>query len=406
MDSVHSDQEIFSLIARERSRQKNTLSLIASENIVSKDVMAAVGSELTNKYAEGYPGKRYYGGCYIHDQVENLAIARAKEIFSVEHANVQPHSGSNANMAALFSMAQAGNTILAMDLGHGGHLTHGSPVNFSGRWFNVISYGVTKDTELIDYESVERLAELHRPKVIIVGASAYSRSIDFERFSKIATNNGAYLMVDMAHIAGLIAANLHPSPAPFADMITTTTHKTLRGPRGGMILCKEKLKKPVDSWVFPGLQGGPLMHEIAGKAVCLKEAMAPEFITYQRQVIKNAKRLASGLMEQGMRLISGGTDNHLVLVDLTSWSKTGKEAEEALDEIGVVANKNKIPFDEKPATITSGLRLGTPSITTRGMGEAEMDELALIIAEAIKGSVAKNILKEKIMSLADKFSID
>lgn len=406
MTSAHIDHEVFSLMERERERQKHTISLIASENIVSKDVLRVVGSELTNKYAEGYPGKRYYGGCEIHDQIENLARDRAKEIFNVQHANVQPHSGSNANMAALFSLAQWGDTVLAMDLGHGGHLTHGSPVNFSGRWFKVISYGVTKDTELIDYESVARLAEVHKPKVIIVGASAYSRIIDFARFYEIATNNKAHLMVDMAHIAGLVATGHHPTPAPFADIITTTTHKTLRGPRGGMILCKEAWQKPVDSWIFPGLQGGPLMHEIAGKAVCFKEAMMPQFKNYQGCVIKNAARLAEGLSAQGLRLVSGGTDNHLVLIDLSALGTTGKEAEDTLNEIGIVANKNKIPFDQKPPTITSGLRLGTPSVTTRGMGQADMDELSQIITAAIKGTMSKAVLREKVAGLAKRFLVD
>lgn len=399
------DHQIFSLLDLEKKRQQQTISLIASENIVSKEVMAVVGSELTNKYAEGYPNKRYYGGCEIHDQIEQIAIARAQEIFNVEHVNVQPHSGSNANMAALFSLANAGDTILAMDLGHGGHLTHGSPVNFSGRWFNIVSYGVAKDSERIDFAAISELAHQHKPKVIIAGASAYSRYIDFEQFFHIARQVNAKLLVDMAHIAGLVATGLHPSPAPFADIITTTTHKTLRGPRGGMILCKSEYKKSVDSWIFPGLQGGPLMHEIAGKAVCFGEALEQSFFEYQNMVVKNAARLAQQLMAEGMRLVSGGTDNHLVLIDLTTLNKTGKEAEEALGEIGIVANKNKIPFDDKPPMITSGLRLGTPSITTRGMGEEEMDEIAEIITEAIKGSRDKNLLKEKVAKLAKRFSV-
>ncbi len=397
------DPEIFRLIDLERDRQQNTLSLIASENIVSKAVRSAVGSVLTNKYAEGYPGKRYYGGCEFHDQVENIAIERAKQIFGVDHANVQPHCGSNANLAAMFSLAKTGDTILAMSLDQGGHLTHGSPVNFSGRFFNVVSYGVTKGQEIIDYDAVEQLARRHEPRIIIAGASAYSRIFDFERFSKIAKACGAYLLVDMAHIAGLIAAGVHPSPAPFADVITSTTHKTLRGARGGMILCREEFKKSIDSWIFPGFQGGPLMHEIAGKAVCFKEAMEPDFMTYQTNVVKNAKRLAKGLMDKGLRLVSGGTDNHLLLVDLTSVGITGKEAETSLGEIGIVANKNKIPFDERPATITSGLRLGTPSITTRGMGEDEMDEISDIIAMCLKGLGHKSVLKEKVLQLAQKF---
>lgn len=400
------DDEVFALLAQERARQKESLSLIASENIVSKEVMAVVGSELTNKYAEGYPDRRYYGGCRIHDQIESLAILRAQELFACEHANVQPHSGSNANMAALFSLASMGDTILAMDLGHGGHLTHGSPVNFSGRWFHVVSYGVSKDQEIIDYDHILKLAEQHRPKIIIAGASAYSRTIDFARFHEIAQKVQAYLLVDMAHIAGLIAAGLHPSPAPFADIITTTTHKTLRGPRGGMILSKKAYQKSVDSWVFPGLQGGPLMHEIAGKAVCLKEAMMPEFKEYQKQVIANARRLAGFLASSGLRIVSGGTDNHLILIDVSPLHKTGKEAEAALDEIGIVANKNKIPFDDKPPTITSGLRLGTPSVTSRGMKESEMDLIGEIIVAAIKGLAPKSVLQEKVRGLVGRFVMD
>lgn len=400
------DDEVFALLAQETTRQKETVSLIASENIVSKEVMAVVGSELTNKYAEGYPDRRYYGGCRIHDQIESLAISRAQELFACEHANVQPHSGSNANMAALFSLASMGDTILAMDLGHGGHLTHGSPVNFSGRWFHVVSYGVSKEHETIDYDHVLKLAQQHQPKVIIAGASAYSRIIDFARFHEIAQKVEAHLLVDMAHIAGLIAAGLHPSPAPYADIITTTTHKTLRGPRGGMILSKKAFQKPIDSWVFPGLQGGPLMHEIAGKAVCLKEAMMPEFKEYQRQVIANARRLAGFLRSSGFRIVSGGTDNHLILIDVSALQKTGKEAEAALDEIGIVANKNKIPFDDKPPTITSGLRLGTPSVTSRGMKEAEMDLIGELIVAAIKGLVPKGVLKEKVRNLAGRFLMD
>jgi len=397
------DPEIFQLIALERDRQQQSLSLIASENIVSKSVLLAVGSELTNKYAEGYPGRRYYGGCEFHDQVENLAIERAKKIFGVDHANVQPHCGSNANIAAMYSLAKTGDTILAMSLDQGGHLTHGSPVNFSGRFFKVVSYGVTREQETIDYDTVSELALHHEPKIIIAGASAYSRTLDFAQFSKIAKSCGAYLLVDMAHIAGLIAASVHPSPAPYADIITTTTHKTLRGPRGGMILCKDEFKKSVDSWVFPGFQGGPLMHEIAGKAVCFKEAMEPDFVVYQANVIKNARRLAMRLKDNGLRLVSGGTDNHLLLVDLSSVGLTGKEAETSLGDIGIVANKNKIPFDEKPATITSGIRLGTPSITTRGMGEDEMDQIGDIIAMCLKGVGHKSVLREKILQLARKF---
>jgi glycine hydroxymethyltransferase len=397
------DPKVFELIALEKERQQNTLSLIASENIVSKSILAAVGSELTNKYAEGYPEKRYYGGCEFHDQIEGLAISRAKELFQAEHANVQPHSGSNANMAALFSLANMGDTILAMNLDHGGHLTHGSPVNFSGRFFKIVPYGVTKDQQLIDYDAVFKLAEEHKPKIIIAGASAYSRIIDFARFAKIAKSCQAKLLVDMAHIAGLIAANLHPSPLPYADVVTTTTHKTLRGPRGGMILCQEQYKKTVDSWIFPGLQGGPLMHEIAGKAVCFKEAMSKEFKEYSADVIKNAQRLAKGLLDSGFRLVSGGTDNHLLTIDLTNMAISGRDAELSLQGIGIVANKNKIPYDEKPATITSGLRLGTPSITTRGMKESEMDIISEIISSCLRNKQNKAALKEKVNELARKF---
>jgi glycine hydroxymethyltransferase len=399
------DREIFALIEREKERQRQTLSLIASENITSNQVMMAVGSILTNKYAEGYPKRRYYGGCEISDEIESLAIERAKKVFQVEHANVQPHSGSNANMAALFSMAEMGDSILAMNLEHGGHLTHGSPVNFSGRWFNIIPYGVKRDDELIDYEALHNLAQQHRPKVIIAGASAYSRIIDFARFQQIAKNCGAYLMVDMAHIAGLIAASVHPSPAPYADIITSTTHKTLRGPRGGIILCREIFKKSVDSWVFPGLQGGPLMNEIAGKAICFKEAMTEDFVGYQRQVVKNAILLGESLVKENLRLVSGGTDTHLLLIDLTALNITGKDAEERLQEIGIIANKNKIPYDNKPPSITSGLRLGTPSLTTRGMKEEDMDELGSIIASALKGSSLSSSLKEKVLTLANRFSM-
>lgn len=404
MALIDADPEIFKLIGLERARQKDCLSLIASENIVSKNVMEAVGSELTNKYAEGYPHRRYYGGCEIHDEVESLAQERAKKIFSVDHANVQPHSGSNANMAAYFALAKVGDTVLAMDLDHGGHLTHGSKVNFSGKLFNIVSYGVCRDTELIDYDAIAKLAEKHKPKIIVAGASAYSRIIDFERFHKIAKASGAFLVVDMAHIAGLVAAGMHPSPAPFADVITTTTHKTLRGPRGGMILCREEFKKPIDSWIFPGIQGGPLMHEIAGKAVCFKEAMTPAFKAYQKQVVLNAHRLAQGLVAQGMRLVSQGTDNHLILVDVSAAHVTGKEAEAVLGEIGLVVNKNKIPFDSQPATITSGIRLGTPSVTTRGMAESEMDVLVEIISGAMKGAHSKQALKERVLQLSRKFS--
>lgn len=403
MSLIDVDPEIYRLIEQERARQKDCLSLIASENIVSKNVMEAVGSELTNKYAEGYPHRRYYAGCEYHDQVESIAQERAKKIFHVEHANVQPHSGSNANMAAYFALAKVGDTVLAMDLEHGGHLTHGSKVNFSGKLFNIVPYGVNRETEFIDYDVLAELANRHKPKFIIAGASAYSRTLDFARFGQIAKECGAYLVVDMAHIAGLIAAGEHPSPVPFADVITTTTHKTLRGPRGGMVLCREEFKKAIDAWVFPGLQGGPLMHEIAGKAVCFKEAMAPEFKEYQHQVVLNAKRLAAALARDGMRLISGGTDNHLILVDLSASGITGKDAEVRLNDIGLVVNKNKIPFDKQPATITSGIRLGTPSITSRGMKEPQMDELADLITDCVKNGPTP-ALRECVVTLARKFS--
>ncbi len=397
------DPEIYTLIGQERSRQRECLSLIASENIASPAVIEAVGSELTNKYAEGYPHRRYYAGCEIHDQIESLAQERACKLFGVAHANVQPHSGSNANMAAYFALAKIGDTVMAMDLDHGGHLTHGSKVNFSGKLFNIVPYGVHRDTELIDFDAIAELAAQHKPKFIIAGATAYSRTIDFARFQQIAKANNAYLMVDIAHIAGLIAAGEHPSPAPYADVITTTTHKTLRGPRGGMILCREEFKKSIDTWVFPGLQGGPLMHEVAGKAVCLKEAMTPKFKAYQHAVVKNARRLAEVLAKKGMRLVSSGTDNHLILVDISPLGVTGKEAEARLNEIGLVANKNKIPFDEQPATITSGIRLGTPSLTSRGMGEREMEEIGELIFACVKNGPT-DVLKQRVRAIARQFS--
>lgn len=398
------DPEISKLINQERARQKECLSLIASENIASKYVMEAVGSELTNKYAEGYPHRRYYAGCEVHDQVESLAQERAKKIFGAEHVNVQPHSGSNANMAAYFAVAKVGDTVLAMDLDHGGHLTHGSKVNFSGKLFNIVSYGLSRETERIDYDAVAALAATHKPKLIIAGASAYSRVIDFERFAAIAKEHNARLMVDMAHIAGLVAAGEHPNPVPFADIVTTTTHKTLRGPRGGMILCREEFKKAIDSWVFPGLQGGPLMHEIAGKAVCFQEAMGADFKNYQKQVVKNAQHLASALASKKMRLISGGTDNHLILIDLSSTGVSGKDAEARLNEIGLVCNKNKIPFDQTPATITSGIRLGTPNVTSRGMKEPEMDKLADLIVDCVING-PRTDLRDQVIALSRQFSI-
>lgn len=378
-----SDSTIASLIALETRRQQEGLELIASENYVSKAVLEAVGSILTNKYAEGYPGARYYGGCEYHDEIENLAIERAKLLFGAEHVNVQPHSGANANLAVYMAAVNPGDTVLAMNLDHGGHLTHGAKANFSGRLYRIIPYGVSAETALIDYDEVERLAVLEKPKMIIAGASAYARVIDFERFAAISKLVGAKLFVDMAHIAGLVAAGLHPSPIPYADFVATTTHKTLRGPRGGMILCKAEHQKVIDSRVFPGTQGGPLMHVIAGKAVCFLEALQPEFKTYQAQVIKNAKALAQGLKAQGFDLVSDGTDNHLVLLDLRSKNITGKDAEAALNSAHMVVNKNKIPFDPAPAQITSGIRLGTPAVTTRGLKEPQMQQISSWIAEVL-----------------------
>jgi len=385
------DPEIFEAIKNEENRQKNTIELIASENFVSSAVLEAQGSVLTNKYAEGYPGKKYYGGCKYIDMVENLAIARAKEIFKADHANVQPHSGSQANMAVYFSVLEVGDTILAMNLSHGGHLTHGSPVNFSGRFFNIIPYGVGKDTGRIDYDNLRDLALKHKPKLIIAGASAYPRAIDFSIFRSIADEVGAYLMADIAHIAGLIIAGLHQSPIPYCHFVTSTTHKTLRGPRGGLILCKEDYARVIDKTIFPGIQGGPLMHVIAAKAVCFKQAMTTEFKEYQRQIIKNAQELANKLMELDYNLVSGGTDNHLMLVDLRNKGITGKQAEKALEEAGITVNKNAIPFDTQSPMITSGIRIGTPAVTTRGMKEKEM----ILIAEMIS-RVLNNIEDQKI----------
>ncbi len=373
------DNEVYEAIGLELNRQRNKIELIASENFVSEAVMQAMGSPLTNKYAEGYPGKRYYGGCEYVDIVENLAIERAKKLFGAEHANVQPHSGAQANMAVFFAALQPGDTVLSMSLAHGGHLSHGSPVNISGKYFNIVSYGVTEDEQVIDYDEVRRLASECKPKLILAGASAYPRTIDFEKFAAIAKEVGAYFMVDMAHIAGLVAAGLHPSPVPYADFVTTTTHKTLRGPRGGLILCKEEHAKMIDKAIFPGTQGGPLMHVIAAKAVCFKEALTPEFKAYQGQIIKNAKALADALLEKGFDLVSGGTDNHLMLVDLRPFNISGKEAEHRLDEVGITANKNAIPFDPQKPSIASGIRVGTPAVTSRGMIEEDMKEIADLI---------------------------
>jgi len=402
------DPEVYSAISKETRRQEFQLEMIASENLVSERVMEAQGSLLTNKYAEGYPGKRYYGGCEYVDIVENLAIERARELFGAEHVNVQPHSGSQANMGVYFAVLEPGDTILGMNLAHGGHLTHGSPVNFSGRLYNVVPYGVREDTEQIDYDEVERLAVENSPKMIVVGASAYPRVLDFRRFREIADKVGAYVMVDIAHIAGLVATGLHPNPVPYAEFVTTTTHKTLRGPRGGMIMCQERFAKAINSRIFPGIQGGPLMHVIAAKAVALKEALTPEFKTYQQQVVKNAAHLAGALSAKGFRIVSGGTDNHLMLVDLRAKGLTGKVAEEALDAAGMTVNKNGIPFDTESPFITSGIRIGTPAITTRGMKEAEMDTIAGFI-ETILSDVENEDLQQKIKAevkaLCQKFPL-
>ena len=373
------DPEIAAAIGEELGRQRNKIELIASENFVSPAVMEAMGSVLTNKYAEGYPGHRYYGGCEYVDKVETFAIERAKKLFGAEHANVQAHSGANANTAVYFAFLQSGDTIMGMNLSQGGHLSHGSPVNISGKYYNVVPYGVTHETERIDYDEFARIAKEAQPKLIVAGASAYPRVIDFERMAEIAHSVGAIFMVDMAHIAGLVAAGLHPSPVPYADVVTTTTHKTLRGPRGGLILCKEKYAKQIDKAIFPGVQGGPLMHVIAAKAVALGEALKPEFKEYAKQIIANCQALAEGLIAEGFRLVSGGTDNHLLLVDVRGQKMTGKTAEHLLDEVGVTCNKNTIPFDPESPFVTSGIRLGTAAVTTRGFKEADMKEVAAII---------------------------
>ncbi len=378
------DPEIYCVIKKELERQQNNIELIASENFTSIAVLEAAGSVLTNKYAEGYPSRRWYGGCEYVDNAENLAIERAKKIFGAEHANVQPHSGSQANMAVYFALLNPGDTVLAMDLACGGHLTHGLRHNFSGRLFNVIPYGLNKDTEMLDYNEIAVLAKKYKPRMILAGASAYSRIMDFKKFREIADTVGAYLFVDMAHIAGLVAAGLHPNPVEYAHVVSTTTHKTLRGPRGGMILCRQEFAKKIDVEVFPGEQGGPLMHIIAAKAVALKEAGTEGFKEYQRQIIKNAKAFASALSKSGFRIVSGGTDNHLFLVDLTSKNITGRDASEVLDKIHITVNKNLIPFDKNPPSLTSGIRLGTPAVTTRGMKEKEMEKIAEIINNVVK----------------------
>ncbi len=404
-DKVKSfDKEVYDAIMAEASRQENKIELIASENFVSEAVMEAMGSPLTNKYAEGYPGKRYYGGCEFVDVVENLAIERAKELFGAEYANVQPHSGAQANMAVFFALLNPGDTVLSMSLAHGGHLSHGSPVNMSGKYFNIVPYGVTENENLIDYDEVRRLAIENKPKLILAGASAYPRVIDFERFSEIAKEVGAYFMVDMAHIAGLVAAGVHPSPVPYADVVTTTTHKTLRGPRGGLILTNdEELAKKINKAIFPGIQGGPLMHVIAAKAVCLKEALSPEFCDYQKQVVKNSKALSKTLVSEGFKLVSGGSDNHLMLVDLTDMGVTGKEAEKQLDEVGITVNKNAIPFDTKSPFITSGIRIGTPATTTRGFKEEDMEEVAKLIKLAITDfENSREDIKKRVAALCKK----
>ncbi len=393
----NTDPAIASVIMEELERQNRNIELIASENCVSEAVMAAMGSPLTNKYAEGYPGKRYYGGCEIVDKAEELARERAKELFGAEHANVQPHSGAQANLAVFFAALEPGDTVLSMNLSHGGHLSHGSPVNISGKYFNIVPYGVSDTDEKIDYDEILRLAKECKPKLILAGASAYPRTIDFEKFGAIAKEVGAYLLVDMAHIAGLVAAGLHPNPVPYADFVTTTTHKTLRGPRGGLILCREEYAKMIDKAIFPGIQGGPLMHVIASKAVCFKEALSDDFKAYQTQIVKNASVLANTLTEKGFRLVSGGTDNHLMLVDLTNFDVTGKEAEHRLDEVRITVNKNTIPFETRSPFITSGIRIGTPAVTSRGMKEDDMVEIGTLIHmlisdfEASKEEVAKRV---------------
>lgn len=377
------DPEVYQAMNDELTRQRGNLELIASENIVSPAVMAAMGSHLTNKYAEGLPGKRYYGGCQYVDVVERLAQERAKQIFGCDHVNVQPHSGAQANFAVFFAVLQPGDTVMGMNLAHGGHLSHGSPVNVSGKYFNIVPYGVSPETETIDYDEMEKIALDCKPKMIVSGASAYSRTIDFKRIREICDKVGAYMMVDIAHIAGLVAAGVHPSPVPYADFVTTTTHKTLRGPRGGIIMCKEEHAKIIDKSVFPGTQGGPLMHVIAGKAVAFKEALSPEFKAYQQQVVKNAKAMADEFVKKGVRIVSGGTDNHLMCLDLTSKGLTGKELERMLDEVHITLNKNAIPFDKQKPFVTSGVRIGTPAVTTRGMKEAECIQIADLISRVI-----------------------
>ncbi|WP_443661288.1 serine hydroxymethyltransferase [Clostridium sp.] len=402
----NSDLEVYKIIEEENTRQEDHIELIASENFVSRAVLEANGSILTNKYAEGYPGKRYYGGCEVVDKVENLARTRIKELFGADHANVQPHSGSQANMAVYFSVLKPGDTVLGMNLSHGGHLTHGSPVNFSGMLYNFVPYGVDLETETIDYEKVRALAKKHNPKMIVVGASAYPRAINFKLFREICDEVNAYMFVDMAHIAGLVATGAHESPVPYADFVTTTTHKTLRGPRGGVILCKEKYAKAIDKSIFPGMQGGPLMHTIAAKAVCFGEALKPEFKVYIEQVVKNAKLLGKELQKYGFKLVSGGTDNHLLLIELTNKSITGKEAEKLLDIVGITVNKNTVPNETLSPFVTSGIRIGTPAVTTRGFKEEEMRTIAALINETIEnreGNLAP--IREKVKELCSRFPL-
>ena len=400
---VKVDEEIYNLVGKELEREQEGIELIASENFASKAVMEAMGSYLTNKYAEGYPAKRYYGGCQVVDEVEELARERAKTLFGAEHANVQPHSGSQANMAVYFTILQPGDTVLGMDLSHGGHLTHGSAVNFSGRLYNFVSYGVNKETEMIDYEQIRRLALEYKPKLIVAGASAYSRIIDFKKLKDICDEVGAYFMVDMAHIAGLVATGAHPSPVPYADFVTSTTHKTLRGPRGGLILCKEKYAKALDKNIFPGIQGGPLMHTIAAKAVCFKEALQPEFKEYINKVVKNCKVLAEELVKYDFKLVSNGSDNHLILVDLNNKDITGKDAEKLLDSIGITVNKNTVPNETKSPFVTSGIRIGTAAVTTRGFDEEDMKEVAALINDAIENKDENlSSLKNRVKALCSK----
>ena len=400
------DKEICELMEKELKRQEEGIELIASENFASKAVMEAMGSHLTNKYAEGYPSKRYYGGCEVVDEVEEIARNRAKELFGAEHVNVQPHSGSQANMAVYFTILEPGDTVLGMDLSHGGHLTHGSPVNFSGKLFNFVSYGVDSETETINYENVRELALKHKPKLIVAGASAYSRVIDFEKFKEICDEVGAYFMVDMAHIAGLVASGEHQSPVPYADFVTSTTHKTLRGPRGGLILCKEKYAKALDKNIFPGMQGGPLMHIIAAKAVCFKEALEPAFKTYMKNVVLNCRVLGEELVKYGFKLVSNGTDNHLILVDLTNKDITGKEAENLLDSIGITVNKNTVPNETRSPFVTSGIRIGTAAVTTRGFDVEAMKEIASIINDSIENRNSDlELLRERVKSLCAKYPL-